>query len=62
MESNGVNPGQVVQVRGYADRKLRKPLQPQDASNRRVTVIIQYIVNPDLTKVVVSNGALPPVK
>jgi chemotaxis protein MotB len=62
MENNGVNPGQVVQVRGYADRKLRKPDQPQDASNRRVTVIIQYMVNPDQKKVVVSNGALPPVK
>ena len=46
MEGNGLHPGQVVQVRGYADHKLRKPLLPEDASNRRITVIIQYLVNP----------------
>ncbi len=43
MESNGVRPQQIVQVRGYADRKLRKPSQPEDASNRRITVLIQYM-------------------
>jgi chemotaxis protein MotB len=58
MESSGVRPEQVVQVRGYADQNLRKPLQPDDASNRRVTVIIQYPVTPVLASVV-SNGKLP---
>jgi chemotaxis protein MotB len=62
MESNGVRPSQVVQVRGYADRKLRKPLQPYDASNRRITVIIQYVVNPIQQSVVVSKGPLPATK
>jgi len=62
MENNGVRPTQVVQVRGYADRKLRKPLQPEDASNRRVTLIIKYVVNPVQESVVVNNGALPPIK
>jgi chemotaxis protein MotB len=62
MESNAVNPSQVVQVRGYADRKLRKPLQPDDASNRRITVIIQYVVNPAKQPSVVSNGSLPATK
>ena len=62
MEANGIRPTQVVQVRGYADRKLRKPLQPEDASNRRITVIIQYIVNPAQARAVVSNGSLPVVK
>jgi chemotaxis protein MotB len=62
MEANGVKPEQVVQVRGYADRKLRKPQQPQDASNRRITVIIQYMPDSNPEKVVVSKGALPPVK
>lgn len=42
MEESGVRPGQVVQVRGYADRKLRKPQQPDDASNRRISILIQY--------------------
>jgi chemotaxis protein MotB len=62
MESNGIRPSQVVQVRGYANRKLRKPQQPNDASNRRITVIIQYVVNPAQAKVIVSNGTLPAVR
>jgi chemotaxis protein MotB len=62
MENNGLKADQVVQVRGYADRKLRKPSQPQDASNRRITVIIQYMVNPDQKHLATSNGTLPPVK
>jgi chemotaxis protein MotB len=62
MEENGVNKVQVVQVRGYADRKLRKPLQPTDASNRRITVIIQYMESPDEKKLVYGNGALPVTK
>jgi chemotaxis protein MotB len=61
MENNGIHQNQVVQVRGYADRKLRKPLQPEDASNRRITVIIQYIVNPTQQSSIVSKGSLPNV-
>ena len=59
MENNGIRPDQVVQVRGYADHNLRKPLEPNDASNRRVTVIIQYVARPDPTPVSISNGTLP---
>jgi chemotaxis protein MotB len=44
MQQNGVRVDQVVQVRGYADQKLRKPHSPEDASNRRISVIVQYIV------------------
>lgn len=62
MQSNGLRPDQVVQVRGYADQNLRKPLQPEDASNRRVTVIIQYIVKPDQQPAFASNGSLPAAK
>ncbi len=42
MEAHGVRPEQVIEVRGYADRNLRKPQQPQDASNRRVTLLVRY--------------------
>lgn len=62
MESNGVRPSQIAQVRGYADRKLRKPSDPEDASNRRITVIIQYVVNPIKQPVAVSTGSVPPIK
>jgi chemotaxis protein MotB len=43
MQDSGLRRNQVVQVRGFADQDLRKPLQPDDASNRRVTLIIQYV-------------------
>ncbi|HVO81982.1 MAG TPA: flagellar motor protein MotB [Terriglobales bacterium] len=44
MQQNGLRPDQVVQVRGYADQDLRKPDHPEDPSNRRISVIVQYIV------------------
>ena len=44
MQQNGVGPAQVTQVRGYADQRLRKPESPEDASNRRISVIVQYQV------------------
>jgi hypothetical protein len=33
----------VTQVRGFADQKLRKPDAPQDPSNRRISLIVQYL-------------------
>lgn len=47
MQENGVKPDQVSQVRGYADQRLRKPEAPEDASNRRITLIVQYLVKLD---------------
>ena len=60
MEADGLRHGQVSQVRGYADRRLRKPQQPDDASNRRISILIQYmgLDNP----AAVTNGPLPAVK
>jgi len=62
IESSGIRPDQVVQIRGYADHNLRKPLQPDDSSNRRITVIIQYMVSPGQQPEIVSNGTLPVIK
>ncbi|HXS94289.1 MAG TPA: flagellar motor protein MotB [Candidatus Limnocylindrales bacterium] len=42
MESNGIRPEQIVQVRGFADRALRHPEDPAHPSNRRISVIVQY--------------------
>jgi chemotaxis protein MotB len=61
MQENGLRPGQVVQVRGYADQDLREPKQPDDASNRRVTLVIQY-VKTEQAAPFTSNGSLPPAK
>jgi chemotaxis protein MotB len=43
MVTNGVNPDRIAQVRGFAERHLRHPEDPQAASNRRVSVIVQYL-------------------
>lgn len=42
MEQHGLRAGQVTQVRGFADRRLRKGDDPAHASNRRISVIVQY--------------------
>lgn len=47
MEKAGLAPRQVSQVRGYADQRLKKPEAPEDASNRRITIIVQYTVKPE---------------
>jgi chemotaxis protein MotB len=44
IQQNGVNSDQVTQVRGFADQNLRKPDAPLDPSNRRVSMIVQYLV------------------
>jgi chemotaxis protein MotB len=59
MQTSGVRPNQVAQVRGYADQSLRKPLQPEDASNRRITLIIQNLGKSEQQPGFVSNGSLP---
>ena len=42
MEEAGLRAGQVNQVRGFADQRLRLPQAPFDPSNRRISVIVQY--------------------
>lgn len=43
MQLKGVRQDQVSQVRGYADQRLRTPTNSLDPSNRRISVIVQYI-------------------
>ncbi|MBZ5602008.1 MAG: OmpA family protein [Acidobacteriia bacterium] len=42
MEASGLREKQVVQVRGFADQQPRMKDKPEDASNRRVSVIVRY--------------------
>jgi chemotaxis protein MotB len=44
MQEQGVHTGQVSQVRGFADQRLRIPDHPEDPSNRRISLIVQYLV------------------
>jgi chemotaxis protein MotB len=39
----GLRDNQVSEVRGYAAQKLRKPKEPEDASNRRISLTVQYL-------------------
>ena len=44
MQANGIRPDQVTQVRGFADQRLRKSDAPLDPANRRISLIVQYII------------------
>jgi len=44
MQANGIREDQITQVRGFADQRLRKPDAPLDPSNRRISLIVQNIV------------------
>jgi len=55
MQTSGLRADQVMQVRGFADQRLRKPEAPLDPSNRRISVIVQYTIKND------ADSASPPV-
>ncbi len=40
LAENGLGKGQIHEVRGFADRKLRRPENPLDYSNRRVSILV----------------------
>jgi len=42
MQQQGLGDKQVAQVRGFADQLPRKPGDPFDPSNRRISLIVQY--------------------
>jgi chemotaxis protein MotB len=49
MQNSGLRAGQVMEVRGYADSKLRDPRRPTSAINRRVSILINYVEPPGST-------------
>src|SRR5580700_4310869 len=58
MQANGVGATQVTQVRGFADQRLRKLDSPLDPANRRISLIVQYVVlNDDAEDTKPSAGA-----
>lgn len=42
IQANGVRRDQIGQVRGFADQNLRLANAPEDPSNRRISMIVQY--------------------
>ncbi|MGB7189359.1 MAG: flagellar motor protein MotB [Acidobacteriaceae bacterium] len=49
MQANGLRANQVSEVRGYAAEQLRVPSNPFDPSNRRISLIVQYVNAPPET-------------
>ena len=47
MQEAGLRADQVKQVRGFADQKLRTPTEPENPSNRRISVLVQYLLPPE---------------
>ncbi|MGB9591393.1 MAG: flagellar motor protein MotB [Candidatus Kryptoniota bacterium] len=47
LQDGGLRKEQLLEVRGYADRKLRDPQHPLDYSNRRVSILVTYTASPD---------------
>jgi chemotaxis protein MotB len=41
LETSGLHPRQIEAVRGFADTRLRKPDDPLDAGNRRISIIVR---------------------
>jgi len=44
LHSYGVRPSQVVEVRGFADQRLLNAADPNDARNRRVSVVVMFLI------------------
>jgi chemotaxis protein MotB len=42
MMDSGLSLAQVVQIRGYADKRPLNPADPYDSRNRRVSVVVEY--------------------
>lgn len=43
MDNSGTKPGQIAEVRGYADRRLLNAQDPNDCKNRRVSIIVKFL-------------------
>jgi chemotaxis protein MotB len=41
LHAHGLPPGQVVEVRGFADHKLIRPENPADPRNRRISIVVR---------------------
>ncbi len=57
MMLQGMREDQVTKARGFEDQRLRKPDAPLDPSNRRISLIVQYIQKPVEAPVAASTEA-----
>jgi chemotaxis protein MotB len=50
LEKNGLWEDQVIKVTGFADNKLRKPENPFDITNRRVSILVKQLSATELLR------------
>lgn len=50
MTNNGLWQGQVEQVTGFADKKLKYPENPFDVKNRRISILVRHLNQNDLVQ------------
>ncbi|RXH57283.1 flagellar motor protein MotB [Granulicella sibirica] len=56
MQNDGVRLNQVSQVRGFADQRLHTPDKPFDASNRRISLVVQNLPVREKPKEIAKEG------
>jgi chemotaxis protein MotB len=56
MQLHGLRSDQVAQVRGFADQQPRTGKERNDPSNRRISVIVQYLEKPGATNGAANNA------
>ena len=44
LEAGGLETNRITEVRGYADRRLKVPDKPLDPHNRRISVLLPFVV------------------
>ncbi len=49
LETTGLGDGRLVEVRGYADKRLRVPDDPTSPANRRISLLLPFTDIPDVT-------------
>ncbi len=47
LETTGVDQTRLIEVRGYADKRLRDPANPNAAANRRISLLLPFTNVPD---------------
>jgi chemotaxis protein MotB len=56
MEQGGLHPGQIGEVRGYADTRLRVKANPLDPRNRRVSIVVANRMLPSQAEAAVADA------
>jgi len=57
LETTGLSDGRLVEVRGYADKRLRVPDDPTSPANRRISLLLPFTDIPDVLTESAGTGA-----